>query len=218
LHHASFRAGYTGSRPDVEALLPTNINKVLDVGCSTGALGASIKGFTGAVVVGIEFDTVMAEVAKRNIDRVYTGDATEVFRNGALGDEKFDAIIFADVLEHMVDPWTTLRYAVCHLSSDGVIITSIPNIRFYNSIFNVALLGIWPYRDRGIHDRTHLRFFTLWNMKELFCQAGLQIDSQSVNYRFLERPHRINQLAKYFMVPGFKQFFAYQYIHRLKRK
>jgi 2-polyprenyl-3-methyl-5-hydroxy-6-metoxy-1,4-benzoquinol methylase len=210
------RDGYMGGRPDVLALLPESVERVLDVGCSVGELGYSIKEKYGAWVTGIEFDEEMASVARNKLDKVIVGDATEAFLQNHLKDERFDVIIFADVLEHLVDPWTTLSLAVNNLSEHGVIIASIPNIRFYNSLFNVAILGKWPYRSRGIHDRTHLRFFTLYNIRELFNQAGLVIEKQSINYRIIERPHGINRYAKYLALPGLKGFLAYQYLIRAK--
>ncbi len=211
------REGYMGARPDVLALLPDSVERVLDVGCSVGTLGRSIKEIHGAWVAGIEFDEGMASVARNQLDKVLVGDATEIFAQGQLKDEEFDVIIFADVLEHLVDPWKILSLATENLSEHGVIIASIPNIRFYNSLFNVAVLGKWPYRDRGIHDRTHLRFFTLKNIRELFNQAGLVIEKQSVNYRIIERPHGINRYAKYLALPGLKGFLAYQYLVRAKK-
>ena len=67
-------------------------------------------------------------------------------------------------------------------------------------------------RDRGIHDRTHLRFFTRRNVVELFRSAGLEIESVDAKYRLVERPHRINRFAKYFALPGLRGFLAFQYL------
>ena len=211
------RPGYTGNRPDIEALLPKTTTRVLDIGCSIGTLGKSIKEKYGAWVTGVELDESMATIANQNLDKVIVGGATETLAQGRLRDEKFDVIIFADVLEHLVDPWETLSLAADNLSENGVMIASIPNIRFYNSLFNIAILGKWPYRDRGTHDRTHLRFFTIHNIKELFSQAGLVIEEKAVNYRVIERPHGINRYAKFLALPVLKEFLAYQYLIRARK-
>jgi len=79
----------------------------------------------------------------------------------------FDCIIFADILEHLKDPLVLLKNATSFLSDGGVIIASIPNIRHHTTIINLLFKGYWPYRERGIHDKTHLRFFTLKNIKEM---------------------------------------------------
>ncbi len=77
----------------------------------------------------------------------------------------------------------------------GLIVASIPNVRHYSTIFSLVVRGYWPYRDRGIHDKTHLRFFTLKNIKELFLDANLDIISIVRNYRIIERPHKYNRYA-----------------------
>jgi 2-polyprenyl-3-methyl-5-hydroxy-6-metoxy-1,4-benzoquinol methylase len=208
----SHNPSYTGPRPDVERLVPRTSRKILDVGCSTGKLGASLKRATGAHVTGIELSESMAREAVHVLDEVHCGDAQKILEEGKLKNGSFDAIIFADILEHLIDPWAALRAASTHLSPEGTIIASIPNIRHYTTIIDLALLGIWPYRDRGIHDRTHLRFFTLRNIRDLFNDAGLRIDCIRTNYRLLERPHRINRAARYLAIPGIRGLLAFQYI------
>jgi len=209
---SEFNPSYVGRRSDVERLLPPGVHSVLDVGCSVGALGASIKASTGAQVTGIEYSPAMAAEAEKVLDRVFVGDATAVIDGTSLEGMQFDAIIFADVLEHLPDPWLVLRRAVRLLSPGGRIIASLPNIRHLSTIYHLVVLGYWPYRDRGIHDRTHLRFFTRRNVLELFRSANLEIESVDAKYRLLERPHRINRFAKYFALPGLRGFLAFQYL------
>jgi len=156
----NFNPSYIGIRLDLERLISPESKFVLDVGCSTGTLGKRIKDKNNAEVWGIEFSEEMAAEAACKIDKVFIGDATEIIKNGSLNNAKFDVIIFGDVLEHLVDPWTTLRLASSYLKPDGYVITSIPNVRHIDTIYNLLIKGYWPYRERGIHDRTHLRFFT----------------------------------------------------------
>jgi 2-polyprenyl-3-methyl-5-hydroxy-6-metoxy-1,4-benzoquinol methylase len=213
---ADFNPSYVGQRPDIEKLIPPEAKLILDVGCSTGTLGAAVKAKTGAQVIGIELSEQMANEASHRIDKVFTGDATEVIRGGDLSGYLFDAIIFADALEHFIDPWITLSAAATHLSPRGVIIASIPNIRHIDTIYNLAARGYWPYRDRGIHDRTHLRFFTKKSIEDLFEQAGLSIDVIATNYRLLEAPHKINRFARFLALPGLRPFLAFQYLIRAR--
>lgn len=211
---ANFNASYIGQRPDIERLILPNARVVLDVGCSTGTLGAAIKAKTGAKVFGIELSQQMANVAFNRIDKVFVGDAAEIILQGKMGDLKFDTIIFSDLLEHLVDPWAVLSEAATYLDSGGAIVASIPNIRHIDTIFNLLVKGNWPYRERGIHDRTHLRFFTRRNVIELFENANLTIDTIEANYRILEKSHRLNRFARLFALPGIKDFFVFQYLVR----
>ena len=208
---------YIGQRNDILGLVPSGAKRVLDVGCSNGAFGAQIKESTGAVISGIELCVDMAEEATSKLDHVYQGAVEDVLQSGALDEQKFDVIICADVLEHLVDPWTVLEKLKSLLSEDGSIVVSIPNIRHFSTLFSVIFLGYWPYRDRGIHDRTHLRFFTLRNIKELFSTSGLLIQDVHVNYRLVESPHKINRFSKFFAWPGIRGFLAFQYLVRATR-
>jgi 2-polyprenyl-3-methyl-5-hydroxy-6-metoxy-1,4-benzoquinol methylase len=209
-----FNPSYIGRRPDIERLVPPDARAVLDVGCSTGTLGAAVKARTGALVVGIELSREMAQVASERIDEVLVGDAAELIILGGLENRRFDTIIFADVLEHMVDPWAVLRAAVGHLEPGGAVIASIPNVGHMDTISNLVFKERWPYRERGIHDRTHLRFFARKNVVELFKSAGLSIERMQTNYRFIEKPLRINRLARVLAVPGLRGLLAFQYLVR----
>ena len=208
----NFNQSYIGERTDIEILVPDQVKMVLDVGCSVGTLGTAVKKKTGAKVFGIEISEEMASEAALSLDKVWVGDASSIISDGTLDDYKFDCIIFADVLEHLIDPWATLKIATSYLSAEGVIIASLPNVRHIYTIRNLVFKGYWPYLDRGIHDRTHLRFFTKKNIEELFRSSCLKIDTVRTNYRLIERPHSLNRYARFFALPGIKNFLAFQYI------
>ena len=199
-------------RNDILILIPDTVSKVLDVGCSVGALGEQIKQRNRAEVVGIEIDEQMVKVAKEKLDRVIIGDVEKLNLTSYLAPNYFDCIVFADVLEHLKNPWDVLKSATRFLSNDGVVLASIPNVRHYTTIMNLVIKGYWPYRERGIHDKTHLRFFTLRNIKEMFQNAGLEIVRVERNYRIIERPHQFNRFSKYFAFPLFKDFLTFQYL------
>jgi 2-polyprenyl-3-methyl-5-hydroxy-6-metoxy-1,4-benzoquinol methylase len=212
----AFNPSYICQRPDIEALVYPDAKSVLDVGCSIGTLGAAIKAKSGAHIIGIELSEEMARYARDRVDEVLVGDAAEIILQGKLGSHRFDTIIFADVLEHLSDPWSVLRVATDYLAPNGAVIASIPNIRHIDTIYNLLIRGHWPYRDRGIHDRTHLRFFTKSNIVELFESAGLSIDLMKAHYRIIERPHDWNRFARFLALPGLRNFLAFQYLTRAR--
>ncbi len=210
-----FKPSYIGSRNDILKLIPHGIRRVLDVGCSTGTLGESIKRRIGAEVVGIELDEEMAKIAKLKLDRVIVEDVEVIELKNYYPFKYFDCIVFADVLEHLKDPWKVLKETTKFLSDDGIVVASIPNVRHWDTIFNLVFKGYWPYRERGIHDKTHLRFFTLKNIKELFQSSNLQIIRIERKYRIIEGPHKlgiINVLSKYFALLFLKEFLTFQYL------
>ena len=218
MNQAKLNPAYTGGRPDIESMVPVTAKLVLDVGCSNGTLGAAIKAKTGAKVVGVELSSAMAAEARNCLDQVFVDDAAAVFASGKLSEFRFDTIIFADVLEHLVDPWLVLQTAREYLAPGGVIIASLPNIRHIDTIYNLVVKGKWPYRDRGIHDRTHLRFFTRQNILDLFGNADLVINRIETNYRLIEKPHRFNRFAQFIALPGLRDFLAFQYLIQAQLK
>lgn len=206
----NFNPAYIGTRTDIVALVPTTASRVLDAGCSIGVAGKSIKEKCGAKVVGIEIDKRMAKVAKNNLDKVIIGDVEKIALEKYFPQNYFDCIISGDVLEHLKDPWSILKKCVNFLSSNGLIIASIPNIRHYSVVLNLIFKGYWPYRARGIRDMIHLRFFTLKNFEELFAYANLDIIQIKRNYRILEAFHWINRFSKFIAIPGLKEFLTFQ--------
>lgn len=212
MNDTNFNSSYIGPRDDILSFIPRNATKILDVGCSVGTLGLQIKESIGAEVVGIELSPDMAEAASQRIDKVFCGDIEQILFQNQLQGLLFDVIVFADILEHLRDPWSILSKSVDYLKPEGKVIASIPNIRHWDTIFNLVFKGYWPYRDRGIHDRTHLRFFTRKNIVQMFNDSRLRIESITANYRIIERPHELNRFAKFFAIPPFKNFFAFQYL------
>src|SRR5690242_10451673 len=102
---------YEGPRKDVQALVPEDVRRILELGCSVGALGASIKSRQPALVYGVEIDPDYAREAETQLDAVFVGSAEEFLAGGAPAEAPFDCLIAADVLEHLVDPLDVLSRA-----------------------------------------------------------------------------------------------------------
>ena len=208
-----FNPSYIGGREDILALLPEAIEKILDIGCSIGSLAEQLKKMNPSrEVIGIEQNQEMVEIAKEKMDRVILADIEKINFAEHFSTEYFDCIIFADILEHLNDPWKVLKKINYYLKKDKFIIASIPNVRHYSTITSLLFAGYWPYRKRGIHDKNHLRFFTLRNMKEMFLDAGLEIVKIKRKYRIIEEPHYLNKFSNCFALPLVKDFLTFQYL------
>jgi SAM-dependent methyltransferase len=170
---------YAQARPEVAELVPPECHRVLDVGCGNGELGRLLKS-RGHHVTGVELQPAAAERARRILDDAICCD---VEGDGwPFAPESFDTILFADLLEHLVDPWRVLREAAPLLSPSGRVVASIPNVQNWD-VLRRLVLGRWDYRDRGILDRGHLRFFTLRSIRRLFDHAGLDVIHVGHHYR-----------------------------------
>ena len=151
--------------------MPESARRVLDIGCGAGRLGEAIKQRQQASVCGIELDARAAEAARQRLDHVWAGDVERLDIQIAPG--SFDAIVCADVLEHLREPGRLLEQAREWLTPDGRLIASIPNVR-HHSVVRSLLQGNWTYESAGLLDRTHLRFFTRREIEKLFHRAGSQ--------------------------------------------
>lgn len=177
LDYASKTAEYfTEARPEMLGYVSANCRRLLDVGCGTGTFGASLKKNRDIEVWGVEPFASAAAIAADKLDRVITGpfDPETDLPVGA-----FDCIVFNDVLEHMVEPERALRYAKLLLSAGGAILASIPNVRHFPVLWQLGARGSWEYRDCGLLDRTHLRFFTKSSILRMFQHEGYAVRSIS---------------------------------------
>lgn len=148
-----------------------NDKRVLDVGCATGYLARALIGH-GCTVSGVELDAVAAEEARPVLKELVVGDLETIDLGQAFDPGAFDAVVFGDVLEHVSDPLTVLRSSLALLDDDGFVVVSIPNVA-HGAVRLSLLNGNFDYRDRGLLDSTHVRFFTRTTVEALLSDAGL---------------------------------------------
>lgn len=164
-------------RRDIEPLLPARARRVLEVGCGAGATLRWLRDSGRAAhTTGIELSADAAAVARSRVDTLLEGPLERWMP--ALPQEGFDLVLALDVLEHLVDPWDAARRLHGLLKPGGVLIASLPNVRNHRVVLPLLLRGRWEYRDAGIMDRTHLRFFSRHGARELLEQAGLVVDGE----------------------------------------
>ena len=198
---------YTGARPEVQALVPRSARRVLDLGCATGALGAGLRA-RGCEVVGVERDPAFAREAEGRLDSVVVADAAEL--PDCLG--RFDCIVAADVLEHLPDPWTALRDAMALLQPGGSVVVSLPNVRFFETFWELGIRGRWPRHDQGIFDRSHLRWFTLRDARDLLEGAGLRVEAVRPLIRVRRGGSRLDRSFAWLARTPLRELFAFQYV------
>lgn len=207
---------YIHVRHDLLGLRPENWTSALDVGCATGVNGAALKHeHRERLVVGIELDQSMSEDAAKVLDRVIQGDAVAGLETLLREGESFDLVICGDVLEHLADPWHALRL-IRELCPKGAVLVSLPNVAHISTIMSLLFWGRWPYRDRGIHDRTHLRFFGRSNLPELFRAGGFYCEEMRTRHRLRERKGLRRMEAIVSRLPIVRQLTTFQFLCRLR--
>ncbi|MCR6629389.1 MAG: class I SAM-dependent methyltransferase [Magnetospirillum sp.] len=151
-------------------------SRILEIGCGTGATLDFLRQqglcrWAG----GVEYAPEPAELARKVADQVWQGDIEGM--DLGLAEGSLDAVLCLDVLEHLVNPWRTARRLAALLAPGGVLVASLPNIRNDRILRDLVLRGKWEYRDDGILDRTHLRFFTRASTVALVAEAGLTVEA-----------------------------------------
>lgn len=142
--------------------------RVLDVGCAEGHF-ADLLARRGYAVTGIDWPgTAHPETIEFHGADLDGG-------LGAIGGG-FDFIVCADVLEHLRDPLRVLLQCRERLARGGVVVASLPNSGHWYFRANI-LLGRFPQDEKGLFDRTHLRFYMWDGWVDLFARAGLRIES-----------------------------------------
>jgi 2-polyprenyl-3-methyl-5-hydroxy-6-metoxy-1,4-benzoquinol methylase len=157
-------ASYYGQeRPELVALLPAQLGRVLDVGCGSGGVGRAIR-TRAARLVGLELDAGAAERARETYDRV-----PEL-------DEQFDTVLAYDVLEHLSDPLPVLR-TLRSLAAPGALLhVSVPNARHVSLLRDLVFRGTFGYTEWGHRDSTHLRWLTRRDLVALLQEAGWSVE------------------------------------------
>src|SRR5262249_25372320 len=150
---------YNRVNTDLLRLIPPDSAVILEAGCGAGALTEAYRRINPSVYyIGVEKHVEAASIAHLHgrIDRVIVGDL-ETIEPAALGlSEKqpsVDCLVFGDVLEHLVNPWATLKRFARLVRKGGQVLACIPNVQHYSVIVSL-LRGQWEYQDEGLLDRT----------------------------------------------------------------
>jgi 2-polyprenyl-3-methyl-5-hydroxy-6-metoxy-1,4-benzoquinol methylase len=199
-------------RRDVFPALPEDVGRVLDVGGGVGATSRALKdaGRASYVVVADQ----VADQVLGGVDRAYSGDLEDQgFLLKVISEAgPFDTILALDILEHLRDPWKTVRILHQGLVSNGVIVASIPNVNYHGLILPLVLRGRYDLTDAGILDRTHIRWFAKHGAIELMSSSGMHIEIVMPN--IMRRKHVLLDKVSF---GALTRFLALQYIVRARR-
>jgi predicted TPR repeat methyltransferase len=188
---------------------------LLDIGCSTAGLGDALRDlpFNYKGVEPFESDFHIA------VDKGHEVISCSVEQAFDTLNEVFDFVVYADVLEHLVDPADVLKKSKVLLENDGILIISVPNVA-HLWVRLQLLMGQWNYTERGILDKTHLRFFTRKSITKLLEENGFEILMLKVTPIPLESvlPFRENifwkflDLFNYIPAKFFPRVFGFQFL------
>jgi 2-polyprenyl-3-methyl-5-hydroxy-6-metoxy-1,4-benzoquinol methylase len=190
--------------------------QVLDVGCGSGQVGWVLAEHAGCRVTGLEIDQEACTLARKRLGRVIQGDAERLNLEQFFEPAGFEVILCLDVLEHMIDPWKFLHRIKRWLAPEGHLIATIPNLG-HVSVLLELLDGKFAYRDLGLLDRNHLRFFTRGSLEEMFHEAGYTVhhlDRNRVELKYAKIGADLSRFPKEILafIQGLPEATTYQFI------
>ena len=163
---------YQYLRTEMIQFLPKEYKKVLEIGCAEGVFSGNLN--PNSEIWGIELDEKSAEIAKKKMKYVLVGKYNQLYSE--LPENYFDLVICNDVIEHMEDHNFFFSSIKERIRVNGFLVASIPNVRHYKNLYELLIEKDWRYRDGGILDRTHLRFFTEKSIKRTLSKHGFVIE------------------------------------------
>ncbi|HUH93984.1 MAG TPA: class I SAM-dependent methyltransferase [Casimicrobiaceae bacterium] len=220
----AFDAAYhENPRTEIASFLNEPPGLVLDIGCGGGAMGKLIKEkFPGTRVIGIERNPHAAERARQYVDRVICDDIEKVRIADHLGDAQIGTVLLLDVLEHLYDPWRALLRIRGWLQPSTRVLASVPNVRNLATLDELAA-GRWDYRENGVLDISHVRFFTRATLLQLFEETGYSVlaiepltqPTRIDNLVIARRPDRLitrNLTIRFCSFSDLEDLYAFQYV------
>ncbi|MEF9991459.1 MAG: glycosyltransferase [Romboutsia sp.] len=184
---------------------------ILDANCGIGSSLLELKSrYKNANLYGITNSRNCAKLAK-NICNCIIADIDSYIL--PYEEKFFDYIILDDIIEHLKDPWMSLANIKKYIKDGGYIIANIPNL-MHISILSQILNGNFTYTNTGLLDKSHLRFFTLSEIDNLFMSSEYNIISKSGSLINLSKDEEslVDKLCSIYGQEFKQQYSTYQYI------
>jgi SAM-dependent methyltransferase len=161
--------------PDLLRFIPANAQRIIEIGCSSGALAREFKKIVPACdYLGVEIDPAYAALARRYCDSTLVLDIEQADDDFWQSQAARDCWVFGDVLEHLKDPWAALRKIRAVIPAHGVVVVCVPNVQHWSIQARLAI-GSFDYQAEGLMDKTHLRWFTRTTLIKMFDEAGFKV-------------------------------------------
>jgi len=195
---------YRELRIPMLSLITGTPKRVLEIGCASGQTLNYLKERGAEYTAGVERSPEAAALARaRALSRVIVGDIETLDLD--LEPASFDLLIAGHVLEHLTDPWQTLRKLRQLLKNRGQLVGALPNVRHHSVVLPLLLWGKWQYQPSGVMDWTHLRFFSRRTAMDLLESTGFRVERVVPDFGAKSR------VANFLTWNVFEDFLSYAY-------
>jgi 2-polyprenyl-3-methyl-5-hydroxy-6-metoxy-1,4-benzoquinol methylase len=152
--------------------LPSSYSTVIDIGCGEGIFFNNLK--AKCEVWGVEPNKIAANLASKRMQNILIGKYSEVASQ--IPERYFDLVICNDVIEHLEDVDGFLNSIKKKMKDGAFLVGSVPNVRFFGNLIGLLISRDWEYRESGILDKDHLRFFTERSLRRSLERHGFVVD------------------------------------------
>ena len=198
---------YQHNRSEILKLIDIAPHRVLDIGCGKGGVASMLhKNYPSLRITGFDKFKDDSFDYSEIFDSFHNFDLSCDWPN--INYSEFDYVLMLDVLEHLVDPQMVLEKLSKLLSKGTQVIISLPNFHSYSNLYEIVKTARFQYKDSGILDRTHLRFYGQEDARDLISQH-FSIDAFMPHH--LQPRSRLNKAAS--LILGTK-YTAYQNVFR----
>ena len=201
---------------DVLELIPAGAKYILDIGCGDGA-NARLLIKRNCIVDGITISEAEKDIAAEVMREVYVYKIENGLPEKA--DAVYDVVICSHVLEHICYPQQLMNDIHRALKPNGTLIVALPNIMHYQSRWQLAR-GNFNYKDAGIWDYTHFKWYTFITARQLLEQHHFKIKVASVTGELPANtvfkkilPPTLRKYIYSLLIKVSKGFFGYQLLY-----
>jgi 2-polyprenyl-3-methyl-5-hydroxy-6-metoxy-1,4-benzoquinol methylase len=189
---------HEGFNADVLWMMPPQLSRVVEVGSSSGALAAAYRQSNPATeYIGIEIDAGYVEQSARHCTRVVHANIEQMSADALQALLPVDCWLFADVLEHLYDPWRVLKRLRSTMRPGDCVVACLPNTQHWSVLARLVSGNLW-YEDMGLLDRTHIRFFTRITLIKMFEDSGFRIEAGRPRIFNFEHQDRVLEAIRSF--------------------
>jgi 2-polyprenyl-3-methyl-5-hydroxy-6-metoxy-1,4-benzoquinol methylase len=178
---------FKGYRDELKPFIPDGVKRVLEIGCGEGGFRTHFA--DDVEYWGVEPNSQVAFLSKEKFHRVLNGIYDDVEEE--IPNDYFDLVVCNDVIEHMVDHDAFFEKIKLKMKYDGKILMSIPNVRYIGNLLSLIFFKDWQYKDEGILDRTHLRFFTEKSLIRALNEHNFDILKFERINKMIDKPSRV---------------------------
>lgn len=157
----------------VKILRNLKAEKILDLGCGNGAFSHYLHN-QGFNVIGCDADRGGIEIAQAGNSGAKFKQLSVYDSPDLLHEAPFDAVVSAEVIEHLFSPSALPCFARTVLKPDGHLIVTTPYHGYLKNLL-ICLAGKWDSHHTSLWEGGHIKFWSYRSLSQLLESNGFKV-------------------------------------------